>query len=314
MCMEYFPAADESQWDFIKKLIEESDYYIVIVGGRYGSIDDNNKSYTQKEYEYAIEKGIPTIGFIKKPESILVKDTEQSAKRRAQVDDFRNLVSKKLCKFWATPQELGAVVSRSISQAKKNYPRVGWIRADAIEAISEKEVLQLYKKVEALEKQLSETAKFDNIQIEDLAQGDERVAISFEVTEGPLQKQKKCVETLAMTWDEVAYHILPRMLQPTRENYLKNLLNLVFREIILKRRKTPVEQNISITTNSESIITLKFQFQMLGYITLYPESGINYISITPKGREKLYALRAVKSIGTEESRKKRPLAKARDSS
>lgn len=51
--MEYFPAADETQWDFIKKLIDESDYYIVVIAGKYGSVDETGKSYTQKEYEYA---------------------------------------------------------------------------------------------------------------------------------------------------------------------------------------------------------------------------------------------------------------------
>ena len=62
--MEYFPAANEDQWTFIKKLIDTCDYYVVIIGGRYGSEDSDGKSYTQKEYEYALSKGIPTIGFM----------------------------------------------------------------------------------------------------------------------------------------------------------------------------------------------------------------------------------------------------------
>lgn len=33
--MELFPASDLSQWELIKKVIAESDYYIVIVGGKY---------------------------------------------------------------------------------------------------------------------------------------------------------------------------------------------------------------------------------------------------------------------------------------
>ena len=35
--MEIFPAADEEQWEFIKKVISDCDYYILIIGGRYGS-------------------------------------------------------------------------------------------------------------------------------------------------------------------------------------------------------------------------------------------------------------------------------------
>src|SRR5439155_1656576 len=31
--MEMFPSADDEQWDFIKREIESSDYYVVIVAG-----------------------------------------------------------------------------------------------------------------------------------------------------------------------------------------------------------------------------------------------------------------------------------------
>jgi hypothetical protein len=31
--MELFPAADEEQWEFIKKIISDCDYYILIIGG-----------------------------------------------------------------------------------------------------------------------------------------------------------------------------------------------------------------------------------------------------------------------------------------
>ena len=49
--MELFPAANEEQWNWIKKVIDASDYYIVILGGRYGSISENTgMSYTEMEY------------------------------------------------------------------------------------------------------------------------------------------------------------------------------------------------------------------------------------------------------------------------
>jgi|SRR5215467_5946303 len=36
--MELFPSADDEQWEFIKGEIDSSDYYIVIVAGKYGSL------------------------------------------------------------------------------------------------------------------------------------------------------------------------------------------------------------------------------------------------------------------------------------
>lgn len=45
--MEYFNAADESQWEIIKKLIDECDYYVLIVAGMYGTIDEKEYDYPQ---------------------------------------------------------------------------------------------------------------------------------------------------------------------------------------------------------------------------------------------------------------------------
>jgi hypothetical protein len=54
--MELFPAANEQQWTWIRKIIDESDYYVVIVAGRYGSVHpDTGVSYTEMEYRYALE-------------------------------------------------------------------------------------------------------------------------------------------------------------------------------------------------------------------------------------------------------------------
>ncbi len=50
--MELFPAANETQWNLIKKVIDDCDYYVLILGGRYGSIGPEGISYTEMEYRY----------------------------------------------------------------------------------------------------------------------------------------------------------------------------------------------------------------------------------------------------------------------
>ena len=44
--MELFSAADEEQFSYIKKILDECDYYVLVIGGRYGSVDDEGISYT----------------------------------------------------------------------------------------------------------------------------------------------------------------------------------------------------------------------------------------------------------------------------
>ena len=68
--MEMFPATDEEQFNFIKKIIDNSDYYVVIVAGRYGSIAPDGLSYTEKEYDYAVSKGIRVLAFVRNESDI----------------------------------------------------------------------------------------------------------------------------------------------------------------------------------------------------------------------------------------------------
>jgi len=59
--MELFAAGDQSQMEIIKRWIDESDVFLLILGGRYGSIDPTTKkSYIQLEYEYAQQRGRDT--------------------------------------------------------------------------------------------------------------------------------------------------------------------------------------------------------------------------------------------------------------
>jgi len=46
--MENFPATEESSYDYMKKIIDESDYYLVLIGGRYGSISGEKKKASHK--------------------------------------------------------------------------------------------------------------------------------------------------------------------------------------------------------------------------------------------------------------------------
>src|SRR5579862_9096926 len=63
--MELFSASNESQMEVIKQWIDESDVYLLILGGRYGSVEPKTeKSYTQLEYEYALSQGKPLFACV----------------------------------------------------------------------------------------------------------------------------------------------------------------------------------------------------------------------------------------------------------
>ena len=60
--MEYFGADERTPLDVMLDKLSYCQIYIGIIGMRYGSIDKaTNKSYTQLEYERAIELKLPSF-------------------------------------------------------------------------------------------------------------------------------------------------------------------------------------------------------------------------------------------------------------
>jgi Domain of unknown function (DUF4062) len=160
--MELFPAADDDQWSLIKKVIDDCDYYMAILGGRYGSIGKDGKSYTQMEYEYAVSKGKPVIAFLHKdPGKIPSEKSEQTPEGKSGLAAFRQLAERKMCKYWDTPEVLGSVVSRSIIKLMSSKPAVGWVRADLVpDETASKEILMLKKKIEETSKSVGVCTNF----------------------------------------------------------------------------------------------------------------------------------------------------------
>ncbi|HVU95661.1 MAG TPA: DUF4062 domain-containing protein [Puia sp.] len=158
--MEMFSAGDEEQWKLIQKQIIDSDYYVVIVAFRYGSMD-GDIGYTEKEYDYASSNGIPTIGFlindgVQWSSSKIDKEQDKVLK----LNDFKNKIKKKLISFWDSKSDLYGKVSIALMKQFNTNPRTGWVRSNEFagpEILNEiarlsKENAELRKSLEAINK------------------------------------------------------------------------------------------------------------------------------------------------------------------
>jgi len=133
--MELFPAASIEQWDLIKKVIQECDYYIVIIAGRYGSLGNAGIGYTEMEFDYAVKIGKPVIGFYHKDPKILsVAKSEDTDKGKKRLKVFTEKVKKRLCKSWVSADELSSAVKSAIFNQLETNPQPGWVRADVLPA------------------------------------------------------------------------------------------------------------------------------------------------------------------------------------
>jgi len=127
--MEAFTATDDEQFNIIKKVIDLCDFYVLIIGNRYGTINEKTqKSYTEMEYEYALSKNIPVLAFVK--EIDYDKEiTSETVETRTKLKAFSKKVRKsRLCSMWSTREDLISKVALSVMKAISEGSRPGWVR------------------------------------------------------------------------------------------------------------------------------------------------------------------------------------------
>ena len=120
--MEFFVASPSSLEDIITQYLKDTDYYLLIVGNRFGSIKEDNVSYTQFEYRIAKELKIPIIvHFISKRTKC---DNEKD------LDNFRNEIKNDGCNidYCNSKDKLCLNIVASLSGVKETHPRPGWRR------------------------------------------------------------------------------------------------------------------------------------------------------------------------------------------
>lgn len=134
--MEMFSAADEDQWRIIKETIDCTDFYVLIIAHRYGSVIeeglDKGKSYTQKEFEYAMSRNIPILAFlVDKAVPVLSDKDEKDTAKKNKLKSFVNMVKKdRTVKWWKNSDDLAKQVSVALVNQMRRSNRPGYIRGD----------------------------------------------------------------------------------------------------------------------------------------------------------------------------------------
>lgn len=135
--MEYFVSANEEQFNYIKGLLDETDYYIIIIGNRYGSLAADGVSYTEKEFDYAVNLGIPVIACIhSNPDSLPVNKSDTKRNAKQKLEKFRNKVmNHRMVSYfnWNNPAALSAEIVVALVNTIERYPRPGWERVASYE-------------------------------------------------------------------------------------------------------------------------------------------------------------------------------------
>ena len=200
--MELFAAGDKSQLETIKKWIDSSDIYLLILGARYGSIEpESGQSYIEVEYKYALKNKIPLFAVvinnseIKKKQKKLAKEYGDS-----NIDEklagFRKLVLSKTSSFFSDKKDIKLAIHKSINELLEEREFIGWVRGDYAKTEEElQKIIDMQEYIGNLEKELSELKKTMSIDSKNLSQGDDIVELEFRV--------KNFEQKEPITWNEL---------------------------------------------------------------------------------------------------------------
>ncbi len=292
--MELFPAADEEQFQFIKRVIDDCDYYLLIIGGRYGSVASDGTSYTEKEFDYAVSRGLRVIALVhENPDEIPLGKSEKDQLLREKLKIFtQKAATDRLVKYWKSADELSALVVLSLASTIKMFPAVGWVRAN--KAASEDLLLEINN----LRKQNSElrAASAELRQpIANLAGLSEKVTLHGNYKARPLSLPYPW--RIDLTWAQIFALIAPYLVSHPTDEYVKS--TLATNAFVMSNSTGQGEPVL----DDQLFRTIALQMQALGFVKveyLQSMSGgmFLYWSLTPQGERQMMELRTVKSVKT----------------
>lgn len=296
--MELFPAADEQQFEFIKRVIDDCDYYLLIIGETYGSIMSDGISYTEKEYDYAVGRGLRVIALVhENPDE--TADAEETPLLRERLENFKTRVSaNRLVKPWRSAGDLPALALSNLAYAMKTYPAVGWIRAD--KAASEdllQEINDLRKQNNQLQAEVAEHSS--EPAVENLAGLEEKMPLSGMCTNR--YNGQKDAWRASLSWREIFAFISPYLVRFPADEYVKSILA----ENALATTQC-LDYWVAPSLVDQQFRTVAVQLEALKLVKLNWSEKVGggyglFWSLTPYGQRLMLELRTVKSsAGTED--------------
>lgn len=315
--MELFPATDDAAWRLIQDVIDASDYYLLIVGGRYGSLDEAGIGFTEKEYDYAVEKKKPVIALLHQNPGSLPRDkTETQEAAWAKLEAFRKKVSgRHTCLFWNAADDLKAHAIVSLTSAVKRNPGIGWIRADQVPTgATLSDVLALREKVAELQRKLEEVRTNAPPGTEDLLQGEDsfRVSLEFSAKSNTNWRDDPSYSAaINPSWNEIFSGIAPAMINEASDHDLRN----AFRRHFAQMATEEFQQNAKLKDRelhgfrfqNHDFDTCIVQFRALGLIRESDKKRSikdtsTYWALTPYGDRLMVQLRALRKSGSDHKR------------
>ena len=265
------PSQGPEAWPSVRRRIESCDYFILLLGSRYGSLTPSGVSHTHQEFVHASFKQKPRLVFMHaQPEQRPLSLQDASVEGRLKFQDFRQLLRQGECCLWTQADDLATMLRTCMPKLLQSHPMPGWVSGAAVTSPGQNEALaRLEARVAELEAE-KETWLQTGIRLDELAQGQDKTELYYQanVYAGGHCELLPLVSRIA--WNDVFLAMALGLREPQSERFLHERLAEMLRTRGLQdarelRPKAHALTDIRLTDLCFS--SVRIQLRTLGLIT-----------------------------------------------
>lgn len=267
----------------IRRQIDDSDYYLLLVGSRYGSLMPSGVSYTHMEYVYAATKQKPMLILMhENPDERPADLQEKTPEGRLKFGDFRRLLQRErdAILYWRDSRELEVLLQQFVPDFIRKHPAPGWVRVGkhtgdkSVEM--NKEIEGLRKRVLELEQEREKWLKANTLGAESLSRGEEAFDVQYRCRAYAGGNCQDIYVKCRLSWNELLVTFGPYVLQAQPEEIILGKINErlqsnALQEVQREHPKTHAVVDVQVT--SLCFNTIKMQFLSLGLLQRVSKAG-----------------------------------------
>lgn len=291
MSMDLHLEDSHSLMPVAQRLINDCDYFVILLGGRYGTLSPLGLSFPHREYIFAATKRKPVLALIHDQPLSLPEDAREPH-REGQVrrDDFARLLETKVPSYrWRDERELAGLVARVMPEMMRQYPAHGWVRADAVASVGAEDAQTLRRRIDALEREREELLGGGHSMARHLARGSDRVALDYSCNVYEGGDCKQAMTSRELDWNRIFACVAPVMLNPVAEPVMQKALEdyivrQALEDVTADYPKAHAVRNVVLAGHAFNQI--KVHLRALGLITKTPEKdnrGMPLWQLTAQG-------------------------------
>jgi hypothetical protein len=232
---------------FARRQIDDCDYFVLLLGSRYGELSASGVSYLHLEYIYAITKQKPILVIMhESPESRAPEIQESTKEGQRKFEDFRRQLQRErdMVVTFREPRELEVILRHAMPQLTQRYPSLGWVRPNdaPMQALQLENERLRQKNVElmasagrtrsiagalsTLDEQISAAGGGESSILDvPIVRGDEIMSFDYRVHAYQDGNFRELRPRRQMTWNELLIAVGPGFCPPAPEEKFARLLN-----------------------------------------------------------------------------------------